>query len=432
MKPIEEYLQTVTKPNLLVGKGPTFKLKDKILLSKYHIIAFNHALTDIEADVCSIIDIDVVDDLGDTLYNNAKIVMLPWHPHVKFKATDKTLEDFVDEYDVLRKLDSEGRLYWFNLSSSTSSNPGGRLYPAIINSGDTIYNILAVNGSKKVYSIGIDGGRSYSEEFAHITPLRNGRESFDEQDEPIRRTSSQFGSELIRLGDLEEVKAFVGSAPDQLIPAMVLDYSIKKNTHHPSTVVPLHTLPTDHRMPSDPQNRPRTPFSFKRFFIPELTTGKAFYLDSDMIVFGDMGKLLSYDFDGYEGLCCGGMEKFTHWKHSNYAMLLLDCDNIKWTVDEIINKLDSKELTYEDLMFSFKHARIKPSFEYTWNSLDDYEEGKTKLLHYTDMATQPWKYSNHPHEKLWMEMLKEAVKCGAIDKQLVYDHGNSGAIRKFR
>ena len=51
-------------------------------------------------------------------------------------------------------------------------------------------------------------------------------------------------------------------------------------------------------MPIDVQSRPRTPFSFKRFFIPQLTTGRAFYMDSDMIVFDDMGKLLESNFDG--------------------------------------------------------------------------------------------------------------------------------------
>jgi hypothetical protein len=432
MKPIEEYLQTINKPILLAGKGPTFKLKDKILLSKYSIIAFNHAITNIKADACSIIDIDVVGDLGDVLYDNAKVVLLPWHPHVDFKATDKTLEDFIGEYDVLKRLDSEGRLYYFNLSSTVDINPGSRVYPAIINSGDTIYNILAANGTKTVYTIGIDGGNTYSDEFAHIIPLQNGRDSFDDQNPHIERTSKQYNSEFIRLGDLEEVNVYVGSTPDQLIPSLVLEYSIKKNTHHPSTVTPLHTLATDHRMPVDDQNKPRTPFSFKRFFIPELASGKAFYLDSDMIVFGDMGSLLEYDFDGHEGLCCAGMDKFTHWKHSNFAMLLFDCDNIEWTVDEIIDKLDAKELTYEDLMFDFSHAKIKPTFEYTWNSLDDYEEGKTMLLHYTDMMRQPWKYPHHPHERLWMDLLKEAVQTKFIDKQLVIDHGNSGAIRKFR
>ncbi|MBC8416860.1 hypothetical protein H8E06_00840 [bacterium] len=433
MKHIEEYLKSSDKPVLFVGKGPSFDLKDKILLSKYNVIALNHSLEKLDgADMCNIIDIDVVDDLGEQLYEKAKNVSLPFCPHVKWKATSKTLPEFIKEYDVLQRLENEGRLYFYNLSSGPVRHDAGILYPACINSGDTLYNIVGqTKPREKVYSIGVDGGSNYSEEFSHITPLRNGRASFDDQDPYIEKFSAQNSTEFIRLRDLEEIKVYVGSAPEQEIPAKVLEYSIKLNTFNPATVTPLHELPTEHRLPADPKNHPRTPFSFKRFFIPELATGKAFYLDSDMLVFGDMGDLLKHNFDGYDGICCAGMDKYEHWQHSNYAMLMLDCDNIEWTVDSIIDQLDSGELTYESLMFEFKHAKIKPEFDSGWNSLDAHDENTT-LLHYTDMSKQPWRVANHPLEGFWFSYLKGAVETGFISKDLVYDHGDKGWIRKFR
>ena len=103
MKHIEEYLKSSDKPVLFVGKGPSFDLKDKILLSKYNVIALNHSLEKLdEADMCNIIDIDVVDDLGEQLYEKAKCVALPFCPHVKWKATNKTLPEFIKDYDVLQ------------------------------------------------------------------------------------------------------------------------------------------------------------------------------------------------------------------------------------------------------------------------------------------------------------------------------------------
>ena len=53
-------------------------------------------------------------------------------------------------------------------------------------------------------------------------------------------------------------------------------------------------------MPLAVENRPRTPFSFQRFLIPELCgySGKAIYLDADMQVFRDIRELWNYDFSG--------------------------------------------------------------------------------------------------------------------------------------
>ena len=91
-------------------------------------------------------------------------------------------------------------------------------------------------------------------------------------------------------------------------------------------------------------------------------------------------------------------------------------------------------MTYEELMFEFKHAKMAPTLGTNgeWNSLDYYEEGETALLHYTDMAKQPWVVPSHPLEHLWTGLLKEAVESKFIDIQLVYDHGDKGHIRKFR
>ena len=82
-------------------------------------------------------------------------------------------------------------------------------------------------------------------------------------------------------------------------------------------------------------------------------------------------------------------------------------------------------------MFEFKHAKIKAEFDCGWNSLDPHDKN-TSLLHYTDMSKQPWRFANHPLENFWLGYLKEAVETGFIDKDIVYEHGDKGYIRKFR
>ena len=437
MKPVEELFNTVEKPILLLGKGPTFSERDKFLLPKFFTVTLNHAAREQESDLCSIIDIDVFKDCGEEIYKNSKNIVIPWHPHAKFRASQENLEFWIKELPLLGKIEEEGRLYWYNLQTFNQrggkQKDGGKVYPARINNGDTFYGVCAINGFKKIYSLGLDGGKSYASEFSDLKPFTNGQTTFDAQQPYFQKISAQNNSKLIPLGKKETIQVFAGSDKAQLIPTLVLDYSIKKHTMNPSIVVPLHLLETNHRMPKNPKHRPRTPFSFKRFFIPQFAKGKAFYMDSDMQVFKDMADLLKLDFEDNEVLYSGGMDNFPGWKSSNFAMLLIDCDNVSWNMESIIDQMDEGKLSYEQLMFEFKHAKTKGCLGTNgeWNSLDHYVEGETANLHYTNMATQPWTHKGHKYEELWVNDLKEAVDCGFIDEELVREHQSKGWIRKF-
>lgn len=438
MNNLNNLLKEINKQPLLIGKGPSFNFIDKILLNKYFTISLNHAVENVNCDAVSIIDIDVVRDCPEAIYNNSKNLIIPWHPHDKnndYKPSNKTIVDYCKEIEVLSKLSAEGRIYSYNASSSKvynlSDNKDLPDYGVYINNGDSIFSILALNNFKNVFSIGIDGGAKYSDTFSNYKPGGNGR-SFEESLALIEKIQKQTNCILTRIGELEEIKVFVGCSESELVPTKVLEYSIKKHTNNPVSVIPLYQCNTKHRMPQNPQCRPRTPFSFQRFFIPSLTNGKAFYFDSDMLVFKDMAELISYDFEGYDALSCKDMNIYGHWKGSEYAVLMLDCDNIKWDIDSIIDDLDSGKLTYEKLMFDFAMAKVKPVFDPSWNSLDTYEENKTSNLHYTNMNTQPWRHNGSPYMNIWFNYLKEAVDNSILSKELVLSHGQKGYIRKFK
>ena len=72
MKPIEELLKQINKPILLLGKGPSFEIRDKFLLPKFFTVTLNHAARAQESDLCSLIDIDVFDDCGEEIYKKSK------------------------------------------------------------------------------------------------------------------------------------------------------------------------------------------------------------------------------------------------------------------------------------------------------------------------------------------------------------------------
>ena len=67
----------------------------------------------------------------------------------------------------------------------------------------------------------------------------------------------------------DRVRVFVASTPVEWLPMRVLEFSINETTSLPVEVLPIYkynrTIPT----PLAVENRPRTPFSFQRFLVPE-------------------------------------------------------------------------------------------------------------------------------------------------------------------
>ena len=229
MKDIKELLKALNRPPLLIGKGPSFSLIYEISLEHWTTIALNHAIRETKANLCSIIDIDVVEDLGDTLYENAEKVCLPFFPHVNFNATSESLHDFVERHSALKKMEEEGRLYTYHLDYNSDpefwrsvkmlQDLGEELPTALttgayrcrLNNGDTFFGILAANGFKVVYSVGVDGGQSYDKSFSDLTPLTNGRESFDDQNPSFEEIKKDTGCELVRISEWE--KPYIDQIP---------------------------------------------------------------------------------------------------------------------------------------------------------------------------------------------------------------------------
>jgi hypothetical protein len=218
MKGIEELIEKMDRPPLLIGKGPSFALIKEMSLESWTTIALNHAIRKTKANLCSIIDIDVVKDLGETLYENAENVCLPSFPHINFQYSEKSLFRFLAEYPVLMKLENEGRLYTYHLNNCGwwRNDPKiknlCRVYKIGVNNGDTFLEVLAANGLKNVYSIGVDGGKSYDPNFFDLKPLTNGRETFSDQDVNFEAIEREHGCKLIRIPwaagrnwDLEEL-----------------------------------------------------------------------------------------------------------------------------------------------------------------------------------------------------------------------------------
>ena len=49
--------------------------------------------------------------------------------------------------------------------------------------------------------------------------------------------------------------------------------------------------------------------------------------------------------------------------------------------------------------------------------MEYYQPSETALLHYTDMATQPWVYAQNEYGYLWLEEVRLMLKTGNSPKR---------------
>jgi hypothetical protein len=98
------------KPWLLLGKGPTFSRRGEFPLDKYNLMGLNNVVAEQKVDVAHIIDIDVVEKCADALRDNCRFLVIARRPHVKFRPSEKRLEDYFGEIPMLKELDEQGRL----------------------------------------------------------------------------------------------------------------------------------------------------------------------------------------------------------------------------------------------------------------------------------------------------------------------------------
>jgi hypothetical protein len=220
------------------------------------------------------------------------------------------------------------------------------------------------------------------------------------------------------------IDVFVGADRSQLLASSVLEHSIKRHTDRAVRVSPLIDL--DLPEPRDIRQGSRTNFSFARFAIPELTgyAGKGLYLDADMLVFRDIGELWDIPFDGATVVIQEELPEHASVPHKAGApkrrikqcsVMLIDCGKARWKVGEIVGGLDGR-YTYEDLMYDFcilPEAEIRYAVPFAWNSLEHFDQD-TRLIHYTDMDTQPWVSPMNRLGELWLGEVRLMLDAGAL------------------
>lgn len=425
MRELTEWMDSLdlpARPWLVLGKGPTFACHREVDLSAYNLLSLNHAVRELRVDVAHVIDADVVEACADRIEQNCRWLIMPRHPHVNFRA-GPPLETHVERSEVLRRLDKAGRLIWYNLSSGPAHD-GSPVIPVRYFSAEAALNLLGAMGVKKVRSLGIDGGQGYSPEFKDLgqTMLANGQPSFDLSAAEIEKTVAAHGIDYAPL--VEPMRVFVGTDDSQLVAARVLEYSIRRHATRP--VVVNYMLHVATPRPRRRRNRPRTGFSFRRFAIPRLCgyRGRALYVDADMQVFADLAELWQIPFGPHKVLCTYQEKRPDAWRNESgfkpgrqLSVMMLDCSRLAWDAEEIIRGLDEGRYDYKQLMSDLcivDPGEISDGLPPEWNCLEWHEPGRSKLVHYTVVPTQPWKNDDNPLRGVWEECYREAVAAGSV------------------
>ncbi len=420
-------------PWVMLGKGPSFDLRHSKDLSGFRLMSLNHVVREMPVDVAHMIDIDVVAACADALPTNARLLVMPWFPHVKNQVGDKTLQAYVSEMPVLKRLNAEGRLLWYDLRTAKTRHGSHPPVDARAFSAEAALELLARAGAKTVRSLGVDGGASYGQSFDDLkntTRLNNGHASYDLQFEGFARTIHKTGVDYAPMTIESPIRVYVGSQEEQMLSVRVLEYSIRRHTSITTQVVPLHRAGITFPMPRDAKNQPRTPFSFQRFAIPMLAgyKGRAIYVDSDMQVFRDLREVWTLPFDGADLLAAKAADATD--RRPQFSVMLLDCERLRWSPDMVVDALDSGRLSYSQLMYEMALASsVRAAIPATWNSLEHYEPGRTGLIHYTDMNSQPWVYRRNRWGYLWTRELIAAVNGGFITLDEVREHVERGWVR---
>jgi mitochondrial fission protein ELM1 len=153
-----------------------------------------------------------------------------------------------------------------------------------------------------------------------------------------------------------------------------------------------------------------TGFTNYRFAIPHFAggVGRAIYCDEDQIFLTDPGELFDLDLDDAGYLAISNTET---------SVMLIDCERMSeiWSLDDA--RHDKKKAI---LARTLKHPGIRGPLDPQWNARDsEYVAGRSHLLHYSTLHTQPWRpfperfvYRTNRDEQLWLDLENGAIEAG--------------------
>lgn len=213
------------------------------------------------------------------------------------------------------------------------------------------------------------------------------------------------------------MKIFIGTEDRQVLSTAVLKHSILSRTKEHVEFVELKKLPLKVKVVM------YTGFSFYRFSIPMHCNfeGEAAYVDTDIVCLCPIEELFAQRKNHkVVARSKGGVSRYT-------SVMVMDCSQLKhWDFETWIHRAATDRRFYTEIMWGVNGSPNAADFgdlppEY--NHLDMCD-ATTKLLHYTNVPTQPWTKSGHKFGQIFLRELKTALQSGYITRDLVQEQIN--------
>jgi hypothetical protein len=98
--------------------------------------------------------------------------------------------------------------------------------------------------------------------------------------------------------------------------------------------------------------------------------------------------------------------------------MLIDCEHCRFDLESYFQEIDRGLYSSTDMhqmtpAFLAHHAFKIGKLDPRWNEFDRFDE-ETRLIHYTNLMSQPWKFPGHPYGELWFQTFREAIQAGVI------------------
>ncbi|MDM3861025.1 MAG: glycosyltransferase [Aphanizomenon gracile PMC644.10] len=235
------------------------------------------------------------------------------------------------------------------------------------------------------------------------------------------------------MSNQETIKVFIGSGEASLLERKVAIYSLQKHTQRQLDIYVFNgTHNAIELNDQEPFLAPLslklkyhniTEFSLYRFLIPQICNyqGKAIWIDSDTVCLADIAELFDTSLNGCDFLANAEAYNTRSSNLWGLSVMLIDCKQTRFDLETYFDEIAQGLYTYTDFScmspaFLAHHPLKIGQLDPQWNVFD-YCDEQTKLIHYTNLNTQPWKYPHHPYGELWFEYFEEARKAGYITER---------------
>jgi len=223
----------------------------------------------------------------------------------------------------------------------------------------------------------------------------------------------------------QAIRIFIGTSPngEDAEAEMVLEYTLRKHSSQPLDITWM-------RQSKDSRSiwhcgwrgwnsrSWATPFTGFRWAIPEACNfeGKAIYMDADMVNLHDISQLFNVDFSSDKAI----KARTGHRWDYEFCVMLMDCAKLKSVIPPLkaLRKLNGNFRSVHERLLK---ADMIESLDPRWNCLDGEDLAVEDIwhLHFTKMASQPWKPSwftgiTEAHSRpeiadLWFKYKAEAI-----------------------